>query len=140
MSILGGTLNDVLDEPISDLDNKDQHWSIHESGGPITAFQPVALVNGLVVAADRSIPAHCNRVIGIALNSTAGPGGTIQVATQGIVTNIGWTFTTGERLWVGLNGAIETTLPTSGFVNGIGHAIELTKMEITLTRNSINRS
>lgn len=95
------------------------------SGEAITAYQPVALVNGEIVIADNADETHCNRTIGLALNSTTAAGQEVEVQSSGEVTNSGWSFTPGDRLFLGPNGAIITSIsPSDTLMVPIGHAID----------------
>ena len=53
--------------------------------------------------------------------------------TSGEMTNVGWNFTPGADLFVGLNGLITETAPTVGFSQRIGTARTPTTITIRLS-------
>lgn len=95
------------------------------AGEPIAAFQPVALVDGELFVGDNADETHCNRIVGLALTSATAAGDEIRVQTTGEVTNPGWSFNDGDRLFLGPNGAIITSIsPSDTIMVPIGHAID----------------
>ena len=95
------------------------------SGEAITAYQPVALIDGELFVGDNADETHCNRIVGLALNSATGAGQEVDVQSSGEVTNSGWSFTPGQRLFLGPNGAIITSIsPSDTLMVPIGHAID----------------
>jgi hypothetical protein len=101
----------------------------------INAFQVVAVhTDGLAYLADASVAADDERVIGLSITS-ATTGGTIQVQQIGPVTNLGWAWTPGMTLYLGLNGTLVTTvpsLPTSVFELSMGTTISATEIEVQI--------
>lgn len=95
------------------------------SAEPITAFQPVALINGELFVGDNLDETHCNRIVGLATNSATAAGQEVEVQSSGEVTNAGWNFNPGDRLFLGPNGAIITSIsPSDTLMVPIGHAID----------------
>lgn len=110
-----------------------------ESGGVsatvsagVTAAQVIAVddvVTALGQVADRTIPAHAGRVLGIALNAS-GIGGTVQVAVAGPASLAG--FSAGQILWLNTAGALTTTPPLSGFQQRVAVALSNTLVVVSL--------
>lgn len=107
---------------------------------PITAFQPVALVDGELEIADQANLNHCDRVVGFALQSATAPGQIIRVQSSGELTNLGWSFTPGDRLFLGANGAIITNVSSSGLVVPLGHAKDADTIFIDIERSIVRRN
>lgn len=72
------------------------------SGGEFAYFQPANLT-------------HFGRAYGIT-TSSAVMGGSVQVQVLGNITDASYTFVADTVLWVGLNGELTTTVPTSGLL------------------------
>jgi hypothetical protein len=75
-------------------------------GETISAYQAVALINGLAYIADPTDLTHANRVIGLATQS-GNSGDIIRVAQQGVVSS--GSFVTNSVYYINTNGNLTTT-------------------------------
>lgn len=76
---------------------------------------------GQVVPADPDTAAHGNSVIGVTVGAAAG-GAPVELATTGLVTHAGWSFTVGEPVFAGTAGQITQTPPVGVWQKAIGVA------------------
>lgn len=105
---------------------------IYTAGTVLGGHRAVVLNSSeLAIYADNTTTAHKNKVIGITTGAAlSGASATIQ--TFGEITNSGWSWTTGESIYLSTNGLLTQTVPTSGFVLILGFAISATKMFINI--------
>lgn len=80
--------------------------------------------------ADSTNPAHANLVIGITLDAAAS-GAPVSVQHDGLLIDPSFTFTVG-MVYVGTNGMMTQTPPTSGFLQVVGIAINATTLFVNL--------
>jgi len=92
--------------------------------------------SGQVIYADAGTVAHANRIIGMATQA-AGAGEALLVQTEGEHDEPSWSWTPGDRLYLGTNGAIQSTAPASGFVCQIGWAETATKVVIQIGQSLV---
>lgn len=89
----------------------------------ITASEPIAIGDPVTITGyvgDSSDVTHAGKIAGIAI-TTAEPGFSAKVATEGEVTNSAWNWTAGDIIY--LNGkALSVTPPAAGFLQEIGEA------------------
>lgn len=81
--------------------------------------------------ADAATLAHAGRVVGILATATAFFGDLAKVVTTGKLTNVGWSWTAGQELYVGLAGDIVTT-QEGVFSTPIGFAIDATTIFVNI--------
>lgn len=90
------------------------------AGGSITIYKMLAVQNtGDVVHADKDTASDEDRLVGIALGN-ATIGNPVNVQNTGEVTNALWAWSVGAPIYLGVNGSLTQTKPTSGFVLRIG--------------------
>ena len=108
-------------------------------GSTITKTATVAIGGHRVVIAsgasgaaiaDKDTPDHMHRVIGIT-KGAAGSGNQIEIAGAGEMTEPSWTWSVGP-VWLGSNGLLTQTPPTTGFLLMIGTAIAPTVLMIKI--------
>jgi len=87
--------------------------------------------SGAVGYADYSVAGHGDDTIGISTGA-ADAGYTVQVQQFGYLTHVGWSWTPGQPIFVGTNGALTQTAPTSGFVQVVGHASDTDEMYVSI--------
>ena len=104
----------------------------YPAGESITAFQPVALVNGELFTADNTDPNHRGKVLGLALISANSAGINVSVRRTGLATNSSWAFTTGSFIFIGANGLLTETAPATGFLQSIGHALNANNLVLNI--------
>lgn len=83
---------------------------------------------GGVVYASNNAPTAIGRAIGLAWNS-ANTGDTVQVIVSGEVDEPSWNWTPGE-VYLGVNGTLTQTAPSTGFVQVIGVALTATRLSV----------
>ena len=94
---------------------------------PVPAFVAVVMGIGGMLLADVLAPAQRNHVLGINVLSVAG-GQIGSVAWSGPVVNDingsgGWNFVLNQPVYIGMNGTLTQTPPTSGWIDAVGFAI-----------------
>jgi hypothetical protein len=85
----------------------------------------------LAIYADSSITSHANKVLGLTTGA-ASSGAIAAIATYGEFTEPSWSWTPGAPIFLGTNGLITQTAPTSGFLLILGFAIATTKIFIDI--------
>lgn len=85
--------------------------------------------NGAAIA-DKDTPDHMHRVIGIT-RGAATTGSQIQIAGAGEMTEPSWNWSLGP-VWLGSDGVLTQTLPTTGFILMIGTAIAPTVLMVKI--------
>ncbi|WP_075322577.1 hypothetical protein [Acidithiobacillus albertensis] len=97
----------------------------------ISANTAIALVNGQAVPAQSGDATQAGNVIGIAQNG--GLSGTlIDIQQLGEMSLSSWNWVLGNLIFVGPNGPLTQTPPTSGFSQIVGVPISATSMSIGL--------
>lgn len=86
---------------------------------------------GQAIYADKDIPAHAGKVLGMTTGAVAlGDLATIQ--TGGELTEPSWAWTLDTPVWLGSNGLLTQATPTTGFSLIVGFPITATKLFINL--------
>ena len=104
------------------------------AGENINAYQVVIVKSdGLVWKADAATTAHAGAVIGIA-DTSATTGNPLNIQSSGVMLNMGWSWTVGARVYVGLGGALTQTVPSGSgnFEQVIGIALSATELDINI--------
>lgn len=84
------------------------------------------------VHASADNPDHSARVIGITLGA-ATTGSPVTVQSTGSVTELSWTWTPDDDIYLGLNGVLTQTIPpTAAFAQRVGYAVSPTSMWVDL--------
>lgn len=84
---------------------------------------------GKVIPASADVPAH-RLVAGITTGAAVTDAST-EVVSSGIIEHIGWAFTPGATVFLGLNGAIvQTVPPTAVFSKVLGVAVTPTRISL----------
>jgi hypothetical protein len=119
--VVGVQAGQTVQLPVSALQGSGAARLQLEAGAPVTAYKVVTTDPlGFGIHASSGIAAHVDQVIGVALQSAA-PGAFFEVAESGLVTNPGWSWSPGQPLFIGLDGAIGTA-PVGNFTLQIGYA------------------
>ena len=79
---------------------------------------------------------HNDKVIGVSTQSIT-DNTPVLVRTEGFMDDAGWTFTPGDPIYVGLNGSITQTVPSSGFILNLGQALTATRILINIKTSII---
>ena len=105
-----------------------------ELGKAVKPFSIVALIDGLLYTASNQNIEHISSVVGIA-QSGGEKGDFINVFTDGIITNNGWSWNSqnNNRLFLGSGGAIDT-IPdfNAAFMLDIGTVVSRTKIVLDI--------
>lgn len=76
---------------------------------------------------------HSARVIGITLGA-ATTGNPVTVQATGRITELSWTWTPDDDIYLGLNGVLTQTIPpTAAFAQRVGYAVTPTSMWVDIT-------
>lgn len=105
--------------------------SSYVTASALSGHQVIALdSSGLAVYASCDDISYALRVVGIS-ESAATLGNPIITQFSGVMTYNGWAWTPGQLIYLGLNGAIVSTIPiTATFILVLGKALSSTKILI----------
>lgn len=101
------------------------------AGENISAYLAVVCIGGQAFKADAATIGHAGRVIGIA-TSSALVGDPITVQVIGLTVNAGYTFTPGEPVFLGIDGALTHTPGVGVFEQQMGVALAMTQLCVDL--------
>lgn len=106
--------------------------STYDAAVPVSGHTVLTLnAVGLVLPADPTDPTHANGIVGISTGAAA-EGETASVATSGLLTHSGWTFTPGLPVFIGVAGVITQTPPVAAWQKAVGVALSATSIVIEL--------
>lgn len=96
----------------------------------ISGHQAITLdANGQAIVASADNPTH--QFVEALTSSAANIGDNVQVVKTGLFEHLGWTFTTGLPVYLGLAGAITQTVPiTAVFTKVLGIAVSPTRIKV----------
>jgi hypothetical protein len=97
----------------------------------ISGYSAVSAVSGQAIPADSSDVSHQGNLLGIAIGGALA---TAPVTVQffGSLTYNGWAWTLNHPIFLGTNGALTQTPPTSGYSQIIGRPITSTSMLVDI--------
>jgi len=102
------------------------------AGQNINAFMVITVnPDGRAYIASAATAADAGKIVGVATTS-ATTGNTIQVQMIGEVDNLGFNFTPGSQLFLGLNGALTTSPALGSFEQPIGVAASASRLLLTI--------
>lgn len=115
----------------------DNRFVSHVAASALSGNRAVCLDNsGELIYADHATLAHKSKVLGLTTGAISGGAtGTVQVA--GVMTEAGWAWTPGAAIYLGVNGALTETAPTTGFVLVIGFAETATAIFIDIKEPTV---
>jgi hypothetical protein len=93
-----------------------------EVGEVIDVKDICVVIDNKVYKANKDITTHINKTKFIATTS-ATLGGIVEIQSGGILDIVGWGLTANLSYFLGVNGAILTVPPTSGFSQKVGYSI-----------------
>lgn len=103
----------------------------YPAGHVMSGHRIVVLENGEAVYADRTVAAHANKILGMTTGAVIEHEiATIQ--TGGELTEPSWAWTLDIPVWLGTNGLLTQTVPTTGFSLIVGFPITATKIFIDI--------
>lgn len=108
-----------------------------QAGENISALQVLVAVDGEVFVASSDEPDDAGRLCGVAVTA-ASSGNSVDVRIFGELTDSGWSWSPGP-VYLGLNGALTQSVPTSGFIAQIGVALDSDSILISI-KQPIRRS
>lgn len=103
------------------------------ASSPISAYMVVAASAGQVSIADSSNLTQLGDVVGIAAGGAA-TGSPVSINYSGTITHNGWTWTPRLPIFLGSNGALTQTVPTSGFAQVIATPLSANSLLVTLSQ------
>lgn len=134
-----GLAGQILVRSSNPLAVREMVWADAPSGTSTGGYIAAEAISGhqaiALNAAGEAIVASCDNaahqlVEGLTTNA-ASVGGDVQVARSGLLEHLGWTFTTGAPVFLGLSGEITQTLPvTALFAKVLGIALSPTRIKV----------
>lgn len=101
-------------------------------GANVNAFQGVVVLSdGLAYPADQGTATHAGKFVGVA-ETSATTGNTIRIRQAGVLNNLGFLFTPGNRIYVGSSGALIQTVPTGLYEQPVGVALSASDLEVDI--------
>ena len=97
----------------------------------LAGFRGIAVVEGKAVHADKDTAAHRGKVRGVSAAAATGDDDA-RVQILGPMVNPSWAWTADLPIYLGSDGALTQTRPTTGFVQIIGWADTATQIDIRL--------
>jgi hypothetical protein len=99
------------------------------AGAALSGHKAIAIIDGEAIHADKDTAAHRGMVRGITVGAAV-DGATAFVQTYGPMIEPSWTWTPNAAIYVGANGALTQTAPSSGFLQQIAVADSATRIFI----------
>ncbi len=90
------------------------------AGASLGGHRVVAIIGGVAVYADKDTPSHRGAVRGITTQAVSN-GGTTRVQVLGPMVEPSFAFAAGP-VYVGSNGSLTQTVPTTGFLQQVAYA------------------
>ena len=100
------------------------------AGQRLSALRAVYEVDGMVYPLDHTDAANIDLMVGLTLTA-AEEGAAINIQASGPLDDAGWHWTPG-RLWLGADGTLTQTPPTTGFNLLVGAAVSSTRIILNL--------
>jgi hypothetical protein len=98
----------------------------------LSALRVVVLEEGNeLIYADSGTPGHAFKVVGL-LPSAVAAGSTVQVLTDGAISDSNWNWDTERPIFLGLNGQLTQTAPTTGFLLQVATATTPTQIDFEI--------
>jgi hypothetical protein len=91
------------------------------ANGAIGGHKAICNDNGSAIYADNTDLSTAHTFVGISYNAAA-DGDTVSIVTAGPVTEVIWSWTPQQPIYIGTGGNLTQTAPTSGYVRRIGFA------------------
>ena len=104
----------------------------YPAGEILSGHRMVVLENGELFYADRTVEVHATKVLGMTVGATM-TGGIAEVQTGGEIVEPSWSWILDVPVWLGIDGLMTQTPPTSGFSLIIGFPISSTKLLIRIS-------
>lgn len=102
-----------------------------ETGEDIEALTAVYILNGIAFKSDKTDLYKTAGCIGVTTTSALN-GNDINIQTSGQISDVGWNWanSTNPSVWLGIDGALTQSAPTTGYLRRIGTATSATAMII----------
>ena len=91
------------------------------ASGAISGHKAICNNGGSAVYADSTDPSTAHTLVGVSYNAAA-DGDTVSIVTVGPVTEVSWSWTPQQPIYIGTGGNLTQTAPTSGYIRRIGFA------------------
>ena len=101
------------------------------AGDALGGHRAVAIVGNEAVHADKDTAGHRGLVRGITTGAVAS-GGTARIQVYGPMAEPSWTWTPGQPIYVGSNGVLAQTVPTTGWLQQVAVADSATKIFVDI--------
>lgn len=103
-----------------------------QASGPLTAFSAIAFSAGKAVVADNLVLAQSLSVLGVSTTGALDNGDTLSVQSKGPIQSSTWNWTPTAPVYLGTAGALTQILPSAGFLQVVGTAIDATTLLIDI--------
>lgn len=104
----------------------------YTAGNNLSALRVVrSNSSGEAIYADKDSLTDADALLGITTNA-ATSGNSVTVQSAGKLEDAGWSWTPGSRLFLQSNGNVSHTVPSTGFIVSVGHAVTATVILIRL--------
>lgn len=101
------------------------------AGENVSALRVVQSDGSDLFYADSSTPGHASRIVGVSITS-ATTGNSLTVQTSGLLSDPSFSFSPGA-VYVGSNGVLTSTPPSSGFLCIVGTSVTPTSFVVNLS-------
>jgi hypothetical protein len=102
----------------------------YPAGETLSTGRVVVITGGAAFYFQPSNPAHKGRAVGITTSSAGSIGATVTVQLSGVITDAAFPALTNVQYWVGANGVVQTSLPSSGNLQKAGIGVAATTLLI----------
>lgn len=104
----------------------------YPAGQNLSAGRVVIIDGGEAFYFQPSDPTHAGRAFGVTITSAL-TGEDVDIQTAGVVTDVAFVFSGDLPVWVGADGELSTTVPTSGLLQQAGSAVAANSLRLNLT-------
>lgn len=131
--------DDTVQKALETLDDHSHDYStLTTAGQTISALKVLTIdtTTGKAIYADKDTSGHCNRILGVSYTSGL-INESITVITKGEMTDNSWAWDLTKPVFLGSNGVLTQTSPTTGFRVIIGFPISATMLNIQISEGII---
>lgn len=108
-----------------------QYSSLLTAANSLSALRVVVLANNQLTYADSSLPEHAFKVVGL-LPAAVVAGATVQVLTDGSISDSSWNWNPERPIFLGANGQLTQTAPETGFLLQVATAATSTQIDFEI--------
>lgn len=103
----------------------------YTSGMDIVVNRLIYVKDGLAYHADNATLGNSTHLVGLSVQSVSSGGG-VDILTFGDRTDGSWSFNGDEQLWLGANGQLLTTAPSTGVLVNVGVVTSSTSINLNI--------